>query len=146
MRNDLQTELFSPAVIKSWLDDLDQGENDGRITVRRIAEVIGDDAAFKLARDLGGTRQYVPADPGESHPLTLSVGREDALALCARFAGEELVIPMYKSRSRRQYDRALILKLKARHRSNAAIARQVGCSERHVYNVLSESDGLHRSR
>lgn len=135
-----QTELFNAALIRSSLDDLDQGESEGRITIRQIAQVIGDDAAHKLARDFGGTRLYVPADPCESHPLTLSVGREDALAVAAHFAGEELIIPMYKSRAQRRHDRALILKLKARHRSNAAIARQVGCSERHVYNVLSESE------
>lgn len=125
-------------MVRSSLDDLDQDECAGRITVKQIAEVIGAEAAHKLARDFGGTRLYIPADPCESHPLTLSVGREDALAVAAKFAGEELVIPMYKSRARRQHDRSLILKLKARHRSNAAIARQVGCSERHVYNVLSD--------
>jgi Mor transcription activator family len=138
--NDRQTELFKASLVRSSLDDLDQDECNGRISVRQIAEVIGDEAAHKLARDFGGTRRYIPADPDDSHPLTLSIGREDALAIAAKFAGEELVLPMYKSRSRRQHDRALILELKARHRSNAAIARQVGCSERHVYNVLAETE------
>jgi hypothetical protein len=136
--NDRQAELFKASVIRSSLDDLDQDECDGRITVRQIAKVIGDEAAHKLARDFGGTRLYVPSDPCESHPLTLSVGREDALAIAAKFAGEELVIPMYKSRARRRYERDLIVKLRQRHRSFAAIARQVGCSERHVYKVLAE--------
>src|ERR1700674_5281235 len=135
--NDRQAELFKAELVRSSLDDLDQDDSDGRITVRQLAEVIGDEAAFKLARDFGGTRVYIPADPCESHPITLSVGREDALAVAAKFAGEELVIPMYKSRARRQYDREQIVKLSKKHRSRAAIARQVGCTERTVYNVLS---------
>jgi hypothetical protein len=36
---------------------------------------------------------------------------------------------------------ALILKLKARHRSNPEIAFQVGCRERHAYNFLPENRG-----
>lgn len=105
-----------------------------------MAEVIGDDAAHKLARDFGGARLYIPSEPCETHPLTLSVGREDALAIAAKFAGEELVILMHKSRAQRRLDRELILKLRSRHRSIAAIARQVGCSERYVYNVLAETE------
>ncbi len=137
--NERQTELFKAGLVRSSLDDLDQDECDGRITARQIAEVIGDEAAHKLARDFGGTRLYIPADPCQSHPLAVSVGRGDAMAIAARFAGEELVIPMYKSRAQRRHDRDLILKLRAKHRSIDAIARQVGCSRRHVCNVLAEA-------
>lgn len=128
-----------PASIRR-IGDLDQDECESRITVRQVAEVIGDEAAHKLARDFGGTRLYIPSEPCESHPLTLSVGREVALVIAEKFAGEELVIPMYKSRAERRLDRELILKLRTHHRSIAAIARQVGCSERHVYNVLAENE------
>src|SRR5882762_3127506 len=64
---------------------------------------------------------------------------DDALAIAAKFAGEELVIPIFKSRAHRRLDLELILKLRTRHRSIAAIARQVGCSERHVYNGLGRN-------
>ncbi len=140
MESSRQTELFRADLVRSSLDDLDQDECDGRITIRQIAEVIGDEAAVKLARDFGGTRVRIVAEPCESHLLTLSIGLEDALAIGARFAGEDLVIPMYKSRARRRFDLDLIRKLRARHRTITAIARQVGCTERHVYNVLSETE------
>ena len=137
--NERQAERFKAGIVPSSIDDLDQGECDGRITVRQVAEVIGDEAAHKLARDFRGTRLYIPSEPCESHPLTLSVGHEVALVIAEKFAGEELVIPMYKTRAQRRIDRELIVKLRTRHRSIAAIARQVGCSERHVYNVLAET-------
>ena len=69
----------------------------------------GPDTACKLARDFSGTRVYLPVEPTESHPIALSVGIDAARLIGARFGGDDLELPMHKSRAQRRRDREEIL-------------------------------------
>ena len=52
-----------------------------------IARVASEDAALAIARELGGTRVYFPADPAPGHWLTKLVGSEAAKAICETLTG-----------------------------------------------------------
>ncbi len=131
--NAYQAELFKLSALSGESDERDGS----RISIKRIAAVVGNELALKLARDFGGTRLYLALDPDAESPLALSVGVQAARAIGKRFGGDEIEIPMFKSRAQRRRDREMILKLRGRHRSIAAIARMVGCSERSVYRILA---------
>jgi Mor family transcriptional regulator len=127
-QNDLQAELFA----------LGGYDDNGRLTIDGIVELVGVEAAHKLAQDFGGTRVYVPVAPHDAHPLARSIGTAAAAKIGASFGGEELEIPLIKSRAQRRRDRERIICLHRAGKAIASIAREVRCSERHVYNVLSE--------
>lgn len=97
-----------------------------------IVELVGEEPAARLSRSFGGCRVYIPQRPGPHHPLSVCIG--DALAgrIAEAFAGHRLDIPLRKGR------RALIVELRGQGHSVARIAREVGCTERHVYQVLAE--------
>lgn len=111
-----------------------------RLTIDRIAAVIGREATIALMVKFGGTRLYIPRRPREIEPtssIVFAIGWDLAQKLGDAFGGESIVVPLHKSRAARRRDRAEIIRLHREGITVASIARQVGCSERHVYNVLS---------
>lgn len=52
-----------------------------------IADVIGMDAAWRLIREKGGQRIYVPADVNQGHWLALLIGLDKAKDLAEHFRG-----------------------------------------------------------
>jgi Homeodomain-like domain-containing protein len=116
------------------------GSVSDRLTFRQIASELGDELGQKLIGGFGGTRVYIPLHPDDSSPLVRVLGRDVARALGRRFGGEAVDVPLHKARADRNRDRAAILELREDGRSVSAIARRMGCSERHVYHVLSRRD------
>lgn len=114
------------------------GSISDRLTLRQIAAELGEEMARMLVGGFGGTRLYIPLAPGDESALVRALGAEAAHRLGHRFGGEAVDIPLYKSRAERRTDRAAILKLREDGQSVWVIARRVGCSERHVYNVLAK--------
>lgn len=100
-----------------------------------IASAVGQDAAFKLAANFGGTRLYVPRQIGEHHPICVALGREDADRLAAYCGGSPLAIP--KQAARRERVRQL---LTGRSLTIAQIAVETAYSERHVYRMQREAE------
>jgi hypothetical protein len=113
------------------------GSASDRLTLGQIAAELGDQMAWMLIGGFGGTRVYIPLEPDDSSPLVRVLGRSAANALGHRFGGEAVDIPLHKTRADRRTDRASILRLRQQGQSVAAIARRIGCSERHIYHVLS---------
>ncbi len=113
------------------------GSGHDRLTLRQIGAELGDEMVRMLTSGFGGTRLYIPLAPEDSSPVVAVLGGEAARKLGRRFGGEAVEIPLHKSRVQRRRDRAAILKLREAGRSVCAIARAIGCSERHVYNVLA---------
>jgi Mor family transcriptional regulator len=98
---------------------------------------LGDEMARMLIDGFGGTRLYIPLAPSEESPVAQVLGAEAARRLGHRFGGEAVDIPLHKSRAERRIDKAAIVRLRNEGNSVATVARMVGCSERHVYHVLS---------
>lgn len=128
VRNDLQSELFA----------LSGDGEEKHLTIDLVASIIGIDLAAALAERFGGGRIYVPQFPNEGHPIARCIGIDAARQLGLKFGGEDLEIPLVKSRAQRRRDRERILDLDRRGWNRELIQREVKCSRRHVYNVLSE--------
>jgi Mor family transcriptional regulator len=108
-----------------------------RLTLSQIGAELGDEMVRMLSSGFGGTRLYIPLQPEETSPVVLVLGDEAAKRLGRRFGGEAVQIPLHKSRAQRRRDRDAILQLREQGHSVSSIAREIGCSERHVYHVLA---------
>jgi len=129
-----QTELFNLPPLPE-----PDGEDDGdRLTLRKVAALIGEDGALELQKAFGGRRLYLPAFPGERHVLSRCIGTDRAEQLCARHGGEYLELPILKGRYERIRERREIIKLRAHGHTVTAIAGALRCSERHVRKVLNQ--------
>lgn len=104
-----------------------------RADIADIAEIIGDEAAWRLARAFGGCKLYVPQSVSDTHPIAAAIGPALAARFCAQWHGSWFYFPIAVSRRRR------IQELAAAGQSPSSIAREVFVSERYVYAVLAES-------
>lgn len=101
----------------------------------QIRQAAGDKATDALSRDFGGRRLYIRRAMGPDHPITVSAGADAARVLGEQFSGRYVDVPLAAGK------RIRILELRRGRVQVSQIARQVGCSERHVYKVLAEQDG-----
>jgi DNA-binding NarL/FixJ family response regulator len=97
-----------------------------------LVSELGEEAVLRLMDAFAGRSVYVPANAGETHPITVAIGAEAAAILCEFWHRTELEFPAAASRRQR------ILDLKASGRSNGEIATALLVSERHVREVLAE--------
>jgi hypothetical protein len=96
-----------------------------------LADCIGEDAAMALANAFGGTRLYVPHEPGEHHPITVAIGPANAEKLAAWAGGGSIDVPKQAARQakvRELYERGAL--------TISGIARETSYSERHVYRLI----------
>lgn len=101
--------------------------------MQELADAIGRDAAYLLARRLGGTKVYVPRTIGDNHPLCALLGREAADFLSAWTGGATIEIPKQAER------RARVLELhRTKALTSAQIAVETGYSQRHVVRLLGQ--------
>lgn len=98
-----------------------------------IADAIGGDATDRLVEDFAGTRLYVPQAPGPDDPISRSIGLSAAQKLAQIYGGDRMDVPNPVNR------RNEIVALRATGLSIEAIARQLHCTTRRVYQVLAES-------
>lgn len=101
---------------------------------QKIAELIGKEKAAQLSARFGGRRLYIPVAPGQHHPLTVAIGVEAALLVADQFKNERLDIPVAEGKRLRIIEMRLVKKLPV-----AEIARELICTERHVYQVLHDA-------
>ncbi len=105
----------------------------GQDALAQIAAAIGREAAFALAKRLGGTTVYVPRTIGEHHPLRAAIGQSAADKLASWCGGSRLDVP--KRLHRHAWVRALA---RQGTLTIAAIAIETGYSERQVYRLLND--------
>lgn len=101
----------------------------------QVAAAIGVEAATGLSRVLGGRRIYIPRVAGPHHPLSEGAGQAAAEIICGMLSGRFLDVPLTAGK------RARIIELSRAGRRRADVASIVGCSERHVYQVLADEEG-----
>lgn len=113
--------------------DLVEPIDEDRPLFPQVAAAIGVDAATGLSRVLGGRRIYIPRVAGPNHPLAQGAGDAAAAVICGMLSGRFLDVPLTAGK------RARILELSRAGRRRADVASIVGCTERHVYQVLAEA-------
>jgi hypothetical protein len=101
--------------------------------LKEFITVIGPQAAHKLVADFGGRRLYVPQLPHPDDPISTSIGFLAATKLARIYGSDRVEIPNPPPR------RMQILALRAVGCSVDAIASQLRCTRRRVFQVLAES-------
>ena len=101
--------------------------------MQELLSAIGQEATVKLVSNFGGLRLYVPQTPRPADAIARCVGFSNALKLARVWGGDRMDVPRPALR------RARILDLRARGMSVEAIARELQCTTRRVYQVLADS-------
>ena len=101
--------------------------------MQELLSAIGQEATVKLVSNFGGLRLYVPQSPRPADAIARCVGFSNALKLARLWGGDRMDVPRPALR------RARILDLRASGMSVEAIAREMQCTTRRVYQVLAES-------
>lgn len=99
--------------------------------LEELARTIGGEAAQKLIADFAGTRLYIPHLPGPEDPIVRSIGLAAALKLAHIYGGDRIDVP------NPALLQARILAMRAKGYNIEAIARELHCTERRVYQVLA---------
>ncbi|MGH7840164.1 MAG: hypothetical protein ACREQD_00375 [Candidatus Binataceae bacterium] len=117
----------------------------GRAPVRRwpmfeqLVAAVGEEAARKVVETFGGARLYVPQAPQAGDALSRLVGPAAAARLAQVFGGDRVDVPNPPSRRER------IIELQRQGLSVGAIAWQLGCTRRRVFQVLAEQRAAGRA-
>jgi len=109
-------------------------------SLQAIADLIGAPAALKIAERWGGTRLYIPAEPGDGHELSRLIGLDAASELGTAYGGDRVEIAKADGWGRALRN-ALIAEARRTGQSQAAVARAHGLTERHVRSIERGMDG-----
>jgi len=104
-----------------------------------IADLIGTEAAIKIATARGGTTIIIPANPDDGHWLVTLLGHDSTIALCKHYAtygnracGARVHIP-FGPTSTRETKTALVRSLIRDGKSSTEIALTAHVTERTVF-------------
>lgn len=103
------------------------------ITLDAIRAELGEKMAHLLTNHFSGRRIQIPSFCDETCTLTAALGINAARILSERFGGGVIDVPTGSEHRRRE-----IARLRRQGKNPAAIARQVGCTQRYVCDVLAE--------
>lgn len=101
-----------------------------------IAETLGMGVAIKLMQHFGGLEVQFPRIPPPDHPVIAALGETDGYALCEMLSGMRISVPHGRPK---RVQRAQIEALEARGLDRAAIARELGITQRHVRRVANSA-------
>lgn len=100
-----------------------------------IAETLGLRVALALIEHFGGLEVKFPVAPKPDHPVIKALGAEDGRALCEFLGGLQIYVP--HARPARTL-RNEVLALQNAGLDRAAIARQLGVSQRYVRMLINQ--------
>lgn len=108
-------------------------------TLTTIREVAGEEAVRKLIAARGGCKLYLPNKVTPDCSLTSIVGLDAARKIVDRMGAHiSIDVPTGSGhRHGRRIDHDEVRRLWGEGVTATAIARQVGCTSRHVYNIVS---------
>lgn len=107
-------------------DDLDDNP-----TLRSLTALIGEENMARLSMEMGALRVYIPANPGEHHPLAVVIGLDAARKIGQVYGNMAFDVPVQIGINAR------ILELKAQKLSTVRIAHQLRINRRTVQRVIS---------
>ncbi len=102
----------------------------GSVVLDEIAEVIGEEAALKLAEEFVGERLYIPRSPETDPRIVEAIGNELAGRLCDTFFRITISIPIRLVNARR------VAEMVRQGKSKREIGRALRITERQVYRIL----------
>jgi hypothetical protein len=101
-----------------------------------FADLIGREAALKLAEKVGGTRIYIPMKNKSTHWLSKLIGRSAAIILSRSYGGDSFEFPLGPHANQNNM-RPRIVTLRDLKLSPKQIARALNITERTVWRHLS---------
>lgn len=104
-------------------------------TLEELERIIGKDAAEKLVANLPGTSFYVPTCFREDHAVVKLIGKQASSLLSQHMAGETVLVPMGKDRTREKRN-ARIQAAFAAGRTTKSIALDEGITQRAVRYII----------
>lgn len=107
--------------------------------LEQLSDVIGQEAAYRLCRSMGGISYYIPKAPRPDHRIAERIGQGAWEKLCAYYGGTRLKLPTGEQYFKRQ--RAVAL-LQEGRLSNRQIALEIGGTEGFVSQLRAQ---LHRA-
>lgn len=105
---------------------------------QEMVDLLGDELAYHLMRHCGGTTVNVPVKATAACALQNILNKKQMKKLVTHYRGERLDVPKYDSVARQVRD-AKIRALRKEGWTIPRIARQFGCTERHVYYVIGDN-------
>lgn len=104
--------------------------------LREVADLIGTEAALRLAKRFGGRSLYIPQSPGPTSDLAACIGLEAAQALGRCYGHEDIVLPMGRTIERLARNQALLAD-RARGLSVRFLSLRYDLSERRIWEILA---------
>ncbi|WP_298174637.1 helix-turn-helix domain-containing protein [Novosphingobium sp.] len=98
-----------------------------------LADVIGEEAACKLAFRFRGLRLYIPKDPASDPRIAEAIGEDLAARLCDALYRTTIPMPV------REVERRMVHSLAAQGMTRQAIAERLHITERQVYRLLESA-------
>lgn len=115
-------------------------------SLQEVAGLIGLPATMRIIERWGGTRLSVPVRADDAaHPLARVIGVPAMQQLSERMGGLTLNVPSCALARRRARD-AEIRRRYAAGETAAALAREHGITERHVWRIVASGAGRPRPR
>lgn len=110
----------------------------GNPTEESITDIIGEELMAQLSRDLGGRRVYVPTNPGEHSPMTVSIGLDAAQKIGETFGGAFFDVPLTIGTKKK------VIELYKQGMKKVRISATLGKSIRYVRRICNEyqPDGI----
>jgi hypothetical protein len=99
-----------------------------------FSAVIGEELAMKLAVAYGGGRLYIPKTAQEGRRIVEVIGERATEQLAKQYGGVSFEVPLERGKR----ERIIHMSTNANPPAVSEIARRVGCTERHVYQVRRE--------
>ena len=101
-------------------------------TGESVCRLIGRDRYNDFCLMLGGRRLYIPKNPGKDSPISVSMGLEAAIRVCAIYGGMMFDVPL---NSRKHEE---IRELDARGLSAVEIAHKIRVTRQTVMRVIKK--------
>lgn len=98
-----------------------------------LADVIGEDAALRLAWAFRGLRLYVPKNPAINPRIAEAIGEDLAARLCDVFYRTTIYMPS------REAERVVVHQMARNGHTKRAIAETLHIGERQVYRLLQSA-------
>ncbi|MDD9911636.1 MAG: hypothetical protein OXR68_03950 [Alphaproteobacteria bacterium] len=103
--------------------------------IAEIAEITDIDTAWKALDAFGGLKVYIPKNITLDHPLSQKLGFENARKIARIMGGCDYDFPIGNSMKSKK-----LAILNTTERNAQKVAKQLGCTERYVYQVWSLLD------
>ena len=98
--------------------------------------IIGLQAAIEIAERWPGVRLFIPANPGQDHPISLCIGWAKARDLAAEYGGEYVLVPKLGRYWKARRNAVMLERYRAGETARK-LALEYGLREDTVYDLVA---------